>query len=215
MVIGANETGKCPHCGNSNRFEKVKTGYNVYEDSLTFPEGNEYKTQKLGFCRCTACHELIIFLQKKMIWPLGTVRPKCPSEVPKELAEDYNEACLVEPLSKKASAALARRCLQNLLHHQGIKKKDLNEEIDEVVKILPSHLSNSIDSIRHIGNFGTHPIKAQQTGEIVQVEDGETEWVLEVLEQLFDYYYVAPAKTNAKRAALNLKLKAVGKPALK
>jgi hypothetical protein len=37
----------------------------------------------------------------------------------------------------------------------------------------------------------------------------------DVLEELFDYYYVAPAQAAAKRAALNQKLTALGKPPLK
>ena len=46
-------------------------------------------------------------------------------EVPKPIAADYVEACQVLPLSAKASAALARRCLQAMLHAHGYKDKDL------------------------------------------------------------------------------------------
>lgn len=150
-----------------------------------------------------------------MIYPLGTTRPPCPSEVPEAIAQDYKEACLVEQYSKKAAAALARRCLQTMLHDQGIKKKDLNQEIEEAITKLPSHLSEAIDAIRHIGNFAAHPIKYQHTGEIVEVESGEAEWSLDVLEQLFDFYYVAPKNLVLKRKALNKKLKEAGKPLLK
>lgn len=68
--------------------------------------------------------------------------------MPTKIAEDFNEACLVESLSKKAAAALARRCLQNILHDKGITKRDLNLEIEEAIKTLPTHLADSIDSIR-------------------------------------------------------------------
>jgi hypothetical protein len=115
----------------------------------------------------------------------------------------------------KAAAALARRCLQHMLHDQGIKKKNLNEEIDEAITKLPTHLSEAIDAIRHIGNFAAHPMKFQNTGEIVEVEEGETEWALDVIEQLFDFYYVMPQKVQEKRAELNKKLEEAGKPPLK
>jgi len=121
----------------------------------------------------------------------------------------------VESYSQKAAAALARRCLQNLLHDQGIRKKNLNEEIAEAIIKLPSHLSQAIDAVRTIGNFAAHPIKYEHTGEIVEVESGEAEWSLDVLEQLFDFYYVAPKQLEAKRQALNQKLKEAGKPPLK
>ena len=58
---------------------------------------------------------------KIAVHPFGSNRPPCPLEVPENIASDYREACLVFPFSAKASAALSRRCLQNLLrdatHH--------------------------------------------------------------------------------------------------
>jgi hypothetical protein len=51
-------------------------------------------------------------------------------DVPPEIAVDYVEACNVLPISAKASAALSRRCLQNMLHADGYKAKDLAKEID-------------------------------------------------------------------------------------
>jgi hypothetical protein len=38
------------------------------------------------------------------------------------------------------------------------------------------------------------------------VEPGEAEWTLDVLEILFDFYFVQPARLKAKRDALNKKL---------
>lgn len=49
------------------------------------------------------------------VYPKGSSRPPCPPEVPKHIAEEYTEACIVLPDSSKASAALSRRYLQNLL----------------------------------------------------------------------------------------------------
>jgi len=37
---------------------------------------------------------------------------------------------------------------------------------------------------------------------MVAVELGEADWVLDVLESLFDFYFVAPAKAKAKRETL-------------
>jgi hypothetical protein len=47
------------------------------------------------------------------------------------------------------------------------------------------------------------------------VEEGEAEWLLEVLEELFGFYYIAPARAAVRRAALNQKLAELGKPPLK
>jgi len=156
--------------------------------------------------------------KRELIRPRGSSRPPVPSEVAKELAVDYTEACIVLPDSSKASAALSRRCLQHLLRSMAnIKKGDLANEIQQVLdsKQLPSYLAESIDSIRNIGNFAAHPLKSTSTGEIIEVEIGEAEWNLEVLEMLFDFYFVQPAKTKEKRNALNKKLGDVGKPNMK
>jgi hypothetical protein len=155
---------------------------------------------------------------EQLFRPRGASRLPCPPEVPAELAEDYNEACLVFPDSEKASAALSRRCLQHLLReHARVKPGNLADEIQEVLDSgkLPSYLSDSIDGIRNVGNFAAHPMKSRQTGEILPVEPHEAEWNLDVLESLFDFYFVQPAILKAKRAALDTKLAAAGKPPMK
>jgi hypothetical protein len=98
-----------------------------------------------------------------------------------------------------------------------VKHSDLSKEIDEVLnsRSLPSHLAEAIDAIRNIGNFAAHPIKSTNTGEIVDVEPGEAEWLLDVLEGLFDFYFVQPAVLQKKRDALNKKLAEAGKPVMK
>jgi uncharacterized protein DUF4145 len=92
----------------------------------------------------------------------------------------------------------------------------LSKEIDQVLRTgIPSHLLRAIDAVRQIGNFAAHPMKSTNTGEIMDVEPGEAEWLLDVLESVFDFYYVQPAELDKKRNALNAKLQEAGKPAMK
>jgi hypothetical protein len=155
---------------------------------------------------------------RRMFHPRGASRQPVPSEVPTDIAEDYREACLVLADSPKASAALSRRCLQHLLRTvAAVKPASLATEIQEVLDSgrLPTHLAENIDAIRNVGNFSAHPLKSQSSGEIVPVEPHEATWNLDVLELLFDFYYVQPAAIAKKRAALNAKLAEAGKPPLK
>ena len=116
----------------------------------------------------------------------------------------------------KASAALSRRCLQNLLReHFGVKHGNLADEIEAVLPKLPSHLAGAVDGVRNIGNFAAHPLKSENTGAILDVLPGEAEWSLDVLESLFDFGFVQPALLEAKRDALNQKLEEAGKPPMK
>lgn len=208
---------KCPHCRDSyfDNFQRIHIG-NDNDGEWIFAHD-----------RCPTCHKLIFMLEqgvagmlvkKILVWPKGSMRPPCPKEVPGAFAADYEEAGLVLPDSAKASAALSRRCLQNILREvAGVKTSDLSKEIQEVLdrKTLPSHIADGLDAVRNIGNFAAHPIKSQHTGEVIDVEPGEAEWNLDVLESLFDFYFVQPAQLQAKKDALNKKLAEAGKPQLK
>jgi Domain of unknown function (DUF4145) len=75
---------------------------------------------------------------------------------------------------------------------------------------LPSYLAESLDGVRNIGNFAAHPTKSKASGEIIDVEPGEAQWNLDVLESLFDFYFTQPAVLKEKRDALDAKLKEAG-----
>lgn len=120
--------------------------------------------------------------------------------------------------SANASAALSRRCLQALIREQfGIQKSSLSGEIDELLNSgkLPSYIADAVDAIRNIGNFSAHPLKSTNSGEVIDVEPGEAEWCLDVLESLFDFCFVQPAVHMEKRAGLDRKLVDAGKPPMK
>jgi hypothetical protein len=58
-------------------------------------------------------------------------------------------------------------------------------------------------------------LKQQSTGLVVDVEPEEANWNLDVLEELFDFYYVQPKRAEEKRKKLDEKLKGSGKPPMK
>lgn len=174
--------------------------------------------ESFSVARCEYCDEVSIWSGNDMIFPpRDGRRPFDLSYVPAHISEDYTEACLVLPFSPKASAALSRRCLQTILREHGFTDKSLQKEIQNAIdsKMLPSHITENIDSIRNVGNFASHPLEDIHTGEIQPVEKGEAEWNLDVLESLFDFYYIQPVKTQIRKAQINQKLTAVGKPKMK
>jgi Domain of unknown function (DUF4145) len=131
---------------------------------------------------------------------------------------DYSEACLVLPDSEEASAALSRRCLQHLLREKsGAKKGDLANEIQQVLDSgkLPTYLAEDLDAIRNIGNFAAHPVKATNSGAIVDVEPREAEWLLNVLEGLFDFYFVQPGARTSKTGRPQCKIAKHGQTSAK
>jgi hypothetical protein len=76
-------------------------------------------------------------------------------------------------------------------------------------------LLQAIDAVRSIGNFAAHPLKDTNTGMIVDVETGEAEWLLDVLDALFDFTFVQPKTIERKKNDLNEKLKSIGKGKIK
>jgi hypothetical protein len=152
------------------------------------------------------------------VYPTNTFRKPTPAETPPHIKEDYEEACRVLPISHKASAALSRRCLQAILREQGYTEKDLAKQIAALLnepnpaKAIPTGLRQTVDVIRNFGNFSAHAISDQATLQIIPVEPGEAEWRLDILEEMFDHYYVKPAQAKARKDALDAKLAAAGKP---
>ncbi len=183
--------------------------------------GNE--SAGVVFLVCPNCEGLIVKADirtgdkiiERYVWPFSVLR-KIPDEVPAHIAADFREAAEVLTISPKASAALSRRCLQTLLREAGKSEKaNLIDQISDVLPDLPKALRSSVDAIRNIGNFGAHPIKSTATGMIMDVEPQEAEWNLDILEELFDYYYVQPKRIQSKRDSLNAKLAEANKKPLK
>jgi hypothetical protein len=148
-----------------------------------------------------------------VIWPRTSNRQPVADEVPPQYASLAREAALTLGDSPRASAALSRRCLQQLLRDEaGAPPGRLYDEIEWVIAKggLPAHAVESLHSLREIGNMAAHPNKSTATGDYLEVEPGEAEWTLDLLDTLFDHYFVAPARTAARKAALDARL---GRPA--
>jgi len=219
---------KCPHCGTTihddSSADYLRFNVASAASGLSSETGLiyyiRYRVQK-----CPECQELIVHLQivtnsgfrrgiteedikeEFLVWPKNAFR-FVSKNVPEEYAKDYREATSVLNISPAASAALSRRCLQNIVHnHAKINKGNLKREIDELInsEVLPSYISNALHTLRGFGNFGAHPIKDAQTGSVIEVELGEAEWMLDILDFMFDLYFEQPAKLKIKRASLNSK----------
>jgi hypothetical protein len=132
--------------------------------------------------------------------------------VPEQRRRDYREAAAVLELSPRASAALARRCLESVLEEEGgADQPGLSQKIEHVLPTLPAYIGADLHHFREVGNFGAHEQKDQHTGAILDVEDGEAEYALGVLDLLFDHYYVRPAEADKKRQAIDAKIDAAGR----
>ncbi len=169
---------KCPHCGtdfHENWAQNVMRQQGSEYVAGRFPNGGPLVYWRYQTTQCSKCLNVTIEIGAfdsshtqrvdwRRVYPIAANRGPISPEVPPEIAKDYVEACNVLPISTKASAALSRRCLQNVLHRVGYKARDLNAENDlllnepEPKKAIPARLRQTIDAIRHFGNFSAHPI---------------------------------------------------------
>jgi len=173
----------------------------------------------MRWTECSACRRAIIELVAKrkadhveigayMVWPKGAARPVAP-EVPEPYGRDFKEACTVLADSTNASAAISRRCLQSLLVNEGgAKKGRLADQIDEVVdsKQLRPQLGENLHYVRKVGNLGAHETKNANTGEVVDATEEEAEWLIEVLEGLFEHFFVEPEREKRRREEFDTRI---------
>jgi hypothetical protein len=148
-------------------------------------KANLYKTKRTGAYTETVGKPLLSW----QLRPLSKAKP-FPAYIPPPIIADYEEACLIVSGSAKASATLARRCLQGIIRDfWGIQKARLVDEIKELKPLVVPSTWAAIDAVRSIGNIGAHMEK--DINLIVDVDPGEAEMLIRLLETLFREWYIA------------------------
>jgi len=124
-----------------------------------------------------------------------------PAYIPDPIREDYMEACQIVDDSPKASATLARRCLQGMVRDfWQISRKTLNDELQEIQSKVDQDVWEAIDSLRSIGNIGAH--MERDINVIVDVDPDEARQLIGLIELLLDEWYVARHDRQARLASI-------------
>jgi hypothetical protein len=150
-------------------------------------------------------------IQKWRLLPSSFAQPQ-PDYIPESLQRDYEEACAIRDLSAKASATITRRCIQGIIRDFcGISKKRLVDEINELRDRVdagnaPAGVQadtvDAIDHVRAIGNIGAH--MEADINVIVDVDPDEAQKLIELVELLFDEWYVARERRRQRLAELGV-----------
>jgi hypothetical protein len=194
---------KCPHC-----LVSFHEGWN----SADTGQDGEYLI-RTWWTNCPACGRLTLMfvasqasngieMHRWMVHPKVVARSPLDEVIPDAFREDFREATVVLADSPKASAALSRRCLQAILRKQGFSQHKLFDQIDAAMPSLPGYVADPLHYVRDLGNIAAHETTNKATGEIVDVEPGEADALLGVLEDLFDHYYVKPEQVRLRAEAL-------------
>lgn len=210
----------CPFCNHNATI----VGENYSSHDFTFNDGNKYGPQTIRTqtvtCPNPKCKEytLTLSLYDQKVNSLGEVilvsPPKktwqlipaaetkvFPDYVPKVIIADYKEACLIRDLSPKASATLARRCLQGMIRDfWGIKKDRLINEIKAIENKVDPTTWAAIDAVRKIGNIGAH--MGKDINLIIDVEPNEAKLLIGLIETLINDWYIIRQKRQESMAEI-------------
>ncbi len=159
----------CPHCGvyAHQRWSLNVRSLKVGSD-LGYQQPGE-QLENLASSHCEHCGNYAIWHESSLIFPAFSGAPLPSSDMPENVAADFNEARAVLSGSPRASAALLRLAIQKLCKHLGQPGANLNNDIGELVKSgLPVKVQRALDVVRVIGNNAVHP------GEIDLRDDKET-----------------------------------------
>jgi hypothetical protein len=158
-----------------------------------------------------------------VVRPRFSTRP-IPREVGEPFRTDYAEAAALLDISPRMSAVLARRLIGDLLKKYAEKKHwSLTARIRSFTNETghPSGLTSNLDHLREIADFGAHTQEAEQQTEdgelevvIVDADRDDAEWTLDLVDRMFDYFIVQPAKDDAMKDKWNKNISRTGRKPL-
>jgi len=194
----------CPHCFVT-----------IFNSWILLPTNQPIMANELGYSfvymKCPACNESIVKMEWnsfnknsrlyeplsessgwRYVLPINPIRFKLNGEIPEKYQKMFLESASILENSPDASAAISRKCLQELLKdYEKTNSDTLYLQIEEVVKKtnLDPSLSNLLHLLRKTGNAGVH-LKLKISGQILEVDKKDAESSLKILFQLFNFYIV-------------------------
>ncbi|CAM3715224.1 hypothetical protein BS639_17105 [Rouxiella silvae] len=198
---------ECPYCSRLATVTAVTGKKNGFGFSADTKYGPLYFSSHVHLCPNPECQEYtfktvvhegevhngLVYQGEKVLhtWvnkPQGIVK-NFPEYIPKVILDDYEEAALIKDLSPKASATLARRCLQGMLRDfWKVKPARLVDEVLEVKEKISPDTWQAIDAVRNIGNIGAH--MENDINKIIDVDPEEAELLIQLIETLIKDWYI-------------------------
>jgi hypothetical protein len=118
----------------------------------------ETLSSRFSVSKCAKCHESALWDHTRLIHPEASPAPRGNTDMPLEVASDYEEAALVASRSPAAAAALLRRAVDKLCIFLGAEGRDLSARIGALVKAgMPQTIQQALDIVRVTGNEAVHP----------------------------------------------------------
>ena len=137
--------------------DRIQTG-------LAFVERNKqgsyihYAVHNLHISKCFDCKEVSVWVHERLVFPYERAGDLPNSDLPPEIAHDFEEARSILNDSPRGAAALLRLSVQKLCAFLGEEGKNIDSDIASLVgKGLNPLIQKSLDVVRVIGNEAVHP----------------------------------------------------------
>ncbi len=202
---------ECPHCGSS--FDDKPHYFALGED----PDGS----WQVSNVRCPVCDHLVISLCTKEgsiypIWPISATRYHLNNEVPADYAIEYRTATQIMHLSPEASATISRRALHRFL--AAVTQAGDGSLFDQIQRTaaspnLPTYIKQALQTLIRVARLEPDSPKSLCPEALCGAEAGEPEWLLEVLQALFDLHFVQPARMQRRQEELEATLASIASAA--
>ena len=217
----------CPHCqvsvpsGKWTNKEIIKD--NVYDYSVVYFHCVECQKVSIKFVGraigfryvstmgvgTSLSHKYPPEYFEEFILPKTTPRNPIHKDVEEIFRVDYDRGVKLLTIDPMASAAYSRRLLQHYIQKKHkIKAQGLKNELKKLKKLnyYPADLIELFSNIKHYGDFAAHAKTDQITGEIIDIDPDEAEWLLVILEEMFEYDYARKSRIKESQRKLQDKL---------
>lgn len=208
----------CPHCNRAVTITQERESKGRHQLVIANAFGPKVLLSKFVVCPNPECEKFTLtasinnlndggstwltgsLIKEWRLYPEGLAKP-FPDYIPEVIRADYNEACLIVNDSPKASATLARRCLQGIIRDfWKVSPGRLVDEIDQIKEKTDSVTWKAIDAVRKIGNIGAHMEK--DINVIVDVDPNEAELLISLVETLLTEWYVGTYEREQRMRAV-------------
>ena len=208
-ITDINVVMQCDHCGNRATFI-IRAEYTDFRDASDGYHYTEKAVTSWYIMQCQACSRPTFAessrivngaLNKTIVGPYTAILYPAErtslSNLPEAIEKKYKEALLVRNISPGSCAVLVRKILEAICRYENAQGRVLADKLKDLANSgrIPQTLADVAIHLKQLGNLGAHFDEDEVTQDDVPI-------VLDFVELLLEYLYVAPMKIEAMRKRL-------------
>lgn len=208
-ITDINVVMQCDHCGNRATFV-IRAEYTDFRDAADGYHYTEKAYTTWYIMQCQTCFRPTFLesskivngdLNKTIIGPFTAIlypaERKPLADLPEAIEKKYKEALLVRNISPSSCAVLIRKILEAICEYENAHGRVLADKLRDLANSgrIPQPLADVATHLKQLGNLGAHFNEDEVTKDDVPI-------ILDFVELLLEYLYVAPMKIEAVRRKL-------------